>query len=168
MKRRSLIRQQASVRQYPLSFQKRPVTVTVPDGTESILTLEEEAPGRFVGRVEGAAQGLYRFAEGERTAVIGLGPAAPREFVETIATDAVLDPAMEATNGGAAVAEDGLPDLRPVREGRDAAGRGWLGYVERDAYLTADVRILSLVPPWLFLLLSAGLIVGAWLREGRR
>ena len=56
---------------------------------------------------------------------------------------------------------------RPEVEDRRQEG-GWLGYVPREACLTADIRVLSLVPPWLFLLLTAGLIVGAWLREGRR
>ncbi|WP_299650566.1 hypothetical protein [uncultured Jannaschia sp.] len=144
------------------------VTVTAPDGTESVLQLTEEAPGRHVGRFEGEAQGLYRMVEGERTAVIGLGPAAPREFVETIATDAVLANAIDAREGGAIALEDGEPDLRSVREGRNAAGRGWIGWTPRNAYLTADIRILSLVPAWLFLLLAAGLATWAWLREGRR
>ncbi|WGH80107.1 hypothetical protein [Jannaschia ovalis] len=144
------------------------VTVTAPDGTVSELVLEEELPGRFTARLTGAQQGLYRLEEGERTTVIGLGPAAPREFVETIATDAVLAGAMDATDGGRVAVEDGVPDLRPVRAGRTAAGRGWLGWTPRDAYLTADIRVLSLVPAWLFLLLAGALSTFAWLREGRR
>ena len=164
----SVVGQEITVVRRTLGDAPGALTVTAPDGAEAVAPLEEEAPGRFVARIDAAAQGLWRFAEGEMRAVIGVGPAAPREFVETIATDAVLAPAMEATDGGALAAEDGAPDLRAVREGRTAAGRGWLGYVPREAYLTADIRVLSLVPPWLFLLLSAGLIVGAWLREGRR
>ncbi|MFO6464849.1 hypothetical protein ACK8OR_10685 [Jannaschia sp. KMU-145] len=144
------------------------VTVTAPDGTETSLTLEEQGPGRFVGTVDATAQGLWRLAEGDRETVIGIGPAAPREFVETIATDALLADATAATNGGTAIVEAGAPDLRPVREGRTAVGRGWLGWTPREAYLTADVRILSLVPAWLFLLLATGLSIWAWLREGKR
>ncbi|WP_298436791.1 hypothetical protein [uncultured Jannaschia sp.] len=144
------------------------VTVTAPDGTETALTLEEQGPGRFVGTVDATAQGLWRLAEGDRETVIGIGPAAPREFVETIATDALLADATAATNGGTAIVEAGAPDLRPVREGRTAVGRGWLGWTPREAYLTADVRILSLVPAWLFLLLATGLSIWAWLREGKR
>ena len=99
--------------------------------------------------------------------MIGLGPAAPREFVaETIATDTVLRPAIDARQGGVARVEAGIPGLRAIREGRRASGRGWLGYTPRGAYLTADVRILSLVPAWLFLMLAAGLTTWAWLREG--
>jgi hypothetical protein len=143
------------------------VTVTAPDGTETMLALEEESPGRFVGRIVGQEQGLYRLAEGERNAVIGLGPAAPREFEETIASDAVMAEAVAARQGGALLVEAGAPDLRAVREGRQAAGRGWIGWTPREAFLTTDLRVLSLVPAWLFLLLAGGLATLAWLREGR-
>jgi hypothetical protein len=64
--------------------------------------------------------------------------------------------------------EDGLPDLRLVREGRPAAGRGWIGLTPRNAYQTVDLRVMPLLPAWAFLLLAALLAVGAWLREGRR
>ena len=144
------------------------VTVTAPDGAERVLPLVEEAPGRFTARLTGEMQGLYRFTEGERTAVLGLGPAAPREFEQTIATDEVLAPALEATNGGVLAAEDERLDLRPVSGGRTSSGRGWLGYTPRDAYLTADIRTLSLVPAWLLLMLAGAFTVWAWLREGRR
>jgi hypothetical protein len=63
--------------------------------------------------------------------------------------------------------EDGMPDLRRVAEGRRASGRGWIGLTERDAYLTTDVTVTPLVSAWLFLLLAAGLMLAAWLREGR-
>lgn len=163
----SAIGQEIMVTRRTLGDAPGAVTVTAPDGTDRPLELTEEAPGRFVGRVIGAEQGLYRLTEGERTAVIGLGPAAPREFVETIATDAVLRAAIDARQGGTAILEAGTPDLRAVREGRNAAGRGWLGYTPRGAYLTADVRVLSLVPAWLFLMFAAGFATWAWLREGR-
>ncbi len=163
----SALGQEITVTRRTLGDAPGAVTVTAPDGSSRPLDLIEEAPGRFVGRMTEAEPGLYRLEEGERMAVIGLGPAAPREFVETIATDTVLRPAIDARQGGVAAVEDGMPDLRAVREGRSAAGRGWLGYVPRGAYLTADVRVLSLVPAWLFLLLAAGLTTWGWLREGR-
>ncbi|WP_245624923.1 glutamine amidotransferase [Jannaschia seosinensis] len=160
--------QEITVTRRTLGDAPGPVAVTAPDGSERVMTLEREAPGRFVGRIAGAEQGLWRFSEGERNAVIGLGPAAPREFVETIAADDVLAPVIRAHRGGALAVEDGVPDLRAVREGRQAAGRGWIGWTPRNAYLTADLRVLSLVPAWMFLLLAAGLSTWAWLREGRR
>ncbi|WP_238372904.1 hypothetical protein [Heliomarina baculiformis] len=144
------------------------VTITRPDGTTKTITLEEVSPGRFESTYEGADIGLYRLAEGEREAVIGLGPAAPREFEQTIATDTVLAPVIEPMRGGVFRIEDQIPSLRDIRPGRPASGRGWIGLTPRDAYETRDVTQMALLPPWLVLLIASVLIVGGWLREGRR
>ncbi len=144
------------------------VEVTAPDGTVTMLPLDEVAPGRFRAVFEGPEMGLYRLAEGEMESVVALGPSAPREFEQTVASGDAMEPAVAATNGGILALEDGMPDIRQVREGRPATGRGWIGITPRGAYVTADVTVTPLVAPWLFLLLSVLLIVGAWLREGRR
>ena len=60
-----------------------------------------------------------------------------------------------------------MPDIRQVREGRPAAGRGWIGIVPRGAYVTGDVQVSQLLPAWLWLLLAALTAVGAWTVEGR-
>ncbi len=145
-----------------------PVTITAPDGSTSELTLSPAGPGRFEAEHTGEEIGLYRLENGDEVTVIGLGPAAPREFVETIASDEALRPVIDALRGGMARVEDGLPRLRDVRLGRPAAGRGWLGLTPRGAYGTRDVRQTPLLPGWLVLLLSALFIIAAWLREGRR
>jgi hypothetical protein len=145
-----------------------PVTITAPDGSTSEVPLAPAGPGRFEAEFTGEEMGLYRLENGEEVTVIGLGPAAPREFIETIASDAALRPAIDTLRGGVARVEDGLPRLRDVRLGRPAAGRGWLGLTPRDAYETRDVRQTPLLPGWLVLLLSALFIIAAWLREGRR
>jgi hypothetical protein len=144
------------------------VVVTRPDGTEFSLALTEESPGRFVGEFTGTQQGLFRLVEGDQETVFALGPAAPREFVETIASAAPIAAVLNARRGGVAALEEGIPDLRVVREGRTATGRGWLGLTPREAFQTTSLRITSLVPPWLFLLFAALLTVFAWMREGRR
>ncbi|MEM9549744.1 MAG: hypothetical protein AAGA05_01130 [Pseudomonadota bacterium] len=145
-----------------------PVTVTTPSGETLELTLEEVSPGRFETLYDGPEIGLYRLAEGDQQSAIGLGPAAPREFEETIATGSVLEPVVASVRGGIQRIEEGLPILRNVREGRPAAGRGWIGLMPREAYETRDVMQTPLLPPWLVLLLASALIVGGWLREGRR
>lgn len=145
-----------------------PVTITGPDGGTVTLPLTQSAPGVFEGLYEGPEIGLYRLENGDEVTVIGLGPAAPKEFVETIASDVTMAPVLAALRGGVARIEDGLPRIREVRLGRPAAGRGWIGLTPRNAYETRDVRQTPILPGWLVLLLSAALIVAAWLREGRR
>ena len=144
------------------------ITVTLPDGTTQSLTLEEASPGRFEAIWDAPEVGLYRLTDGTLDSVIALGPAAPREFEQTIASGDVLAPLTNATGSDVKRVEDGDLRLRNVRAGRPAAGRGWLGITPRDAYQTADIQISPLLPSWAFLLLSALLMIGAWLREGRR
>lgn len=144
------------------------VDVTAPDGTVTVVPLEEVAPGRFTGTFEGPEIGLYRLVDEAHETVLALGPSAPREFEETIATDAILADAVDLRRGGTSWIEAGVPGIRIVREGRVAAGRGWIGITPRDAFVTADVTVIPLIQAWLFLLIAAAFIVGAWLREGRR
>lgn len=145
-----------------------PLTITDPSGAVTELQLLEVRPGQFETVFEGPEIGLYRLENGDQVSVIGLGPAAPREFVQTIATEDVLAPVVAEMRGGTLRLEDGLPRLREVREGRPAAGRGWIGITPREAYETRDIRQSALLPPWLVLLLASFFIVAAWLREGRR
>ncbi len=144
------------------------VTVTGPDGSTETITLQEVSPGRFEAAYTGAEMGLYRLGDGVREAVVALGPAAPREFVETLATGDKLAPLVALRRGGIFALEEGLPAVRSVRAGRPAAGRGWLGLTPREAYLTADVKVMPLLPAWLVLLMGTALMLVAWLREGRR
>ena len=143
------------------------VTLTGPEGDERVMELTEDSPGTHSAVFDAPDIGLYRLSEGDLEAVIALGPQAPREFEETIATAEKLGPLVAATRGGVMRLEEGLPELRLVRAGRAAAGRGWLGLTPRDAYLTRDLRTSALLPGWAWLLLAAGLALGAWLREGR-
>ncbi len=143
------------------------VSITRPNGETLELTLEEVSPGRFEAQYFGPEIGLYRLREGEREAVIGLGPAAPKEFERTIATGDILEPVLAGFRGGVVKLEEGLPAIRNVREGRPAAGRGWIGLTPRGAYETRDVTQAGLLPPWLVLLLASGFLLAGWLREGR-
>lgn len=143
------------------------VTITSPDGTETVLELEEVSPGRFEALWTAPDVGLYRLTDGTLDSVIALGPAAPKEFEQTIATGDLLEPAVDGTRGGIAAISGGDIDLRSVREGRPAAGRGWLGITPRGAYRTAAISITPVLPAWAFLLIASLLTVGAWLREGR-
>ena len=145
-----------------------PVTITAPDGTVTELAMPMAAPGRYEAGFKAPMLGLYRLEQGDLTRVIAVGPATPREFVETIASGADLAPLAEATKGGVTRLEPGNPDIRTVAEGRVAVGRGWIGITPREAYLTTEVNVVPFLPAWAWLLLAAGLAVVAWLIEGRK
>ncbi|MCB2115050.1 MAG: hypothetical protein KDE00_01800 [Rhodobacteraceae bacterium] len=146
----------------------REVTVTAPDGSTTQLALKEVAPGRYEATFAAPDLGLYRISDGDLERVMALGPASPKEFEAAIASEVPLTPVVDPTGGGFARIEDGVPDLRAVRQGRPAIGRGWIGVTPREAYQTTDIRIASLLPAWAYLLLAAGLSLAAWMREGRR
>jgi hypothetical protein len=145
-----------------------PVTITGPDGAAVVLEMPEASPGRYETGWEAPMLGLYRLAQGDLERVIAVGPAAPREFVETIASGADLEPVAEGTRGGVLALQDGTPDIRTVAEGRAAIGRGWIGITPREAYLATDVNVTPFLPAWAWLLIAAGLAVAAWLVEGRK
>ena len=147
--------QQMRILRRSLSHKIGPVTVTNPDGSTVELEMRQTAPGQWEARYEGPEQGLYRLEEGSQSAVAGLGPAAPREFEETLATGAALAPVLAPLRGGILRLEEGLPKLRSVRAGRPASGRGWIGLTPREAYETLSVSQGPLLPGWLALLMAS-------------
>ena len=79
-----------------------------------------------------------------------------------------LAPAAQATGGSITwLAARAVPDVRRVGRGQTAAGPGWIGLVRNDRYLVTGVAQLSLMPPWLALVLILGLIAWCWWREAR-
>lgn len=144
------------------------IDVEHPDGSHSTVPLVETTPGRFEALFDGPEVGLYRLSDADQQSVIALGPAAPREFEQTIATGDLLSPIVEPTKGGIIPMTQGALDVREIRPGRPAAGRGWIGITPRDAYRTADIKVQPLLPNWLILILAALFAIGAWLYEGRQ
>ena len=144
------------------------VQITAPDGTVSTLSLPQVGPGTYQAVWQAPMLGLFRLQQGDLARVVAVGPSAPKEFEQTIASGAGLAGAVTASRGGILPLEAGMPDLRLVNEGRPAAGRGWIGIVPRGAYVTGDVQVSDLLPAWLWLLLAAMAAIAAWAVEGRR
>ena len=144
-----------------------PVRATDPSGGESEVAMTEVSPGRWEGRIAAAEHGVWRLANGDLTAVAVVGPSAPREFADPVSSGAPLAAVTGARGGGTQRLEDGLPEIRLVREGGVASGRGWIGLADRDAYQLRDIREVALAPAWLMLLLSAAFVLAAWRLEGR-
>lgn len=144
------------------------LTITRPDGTDAVIPMPQVSPGRFQAEWQAPMMGLYRLAQGDLQRVVAVGTSAPREFEQTIATPDGLAPMVATTKGGILRLYDGQPDIRTVADGRQAAGRGWIGIVPRGAYVTQDIRVASLLPAWMYLILFAGFAIAAWLIEGKR
>lgn len=141
--------------------------IVAPSGARDVVDFTSVGPGRWRAVFEADEQGLHRLSDGVMSAIAAVGPPAPIEFERAVATGDVLAPLATATRGGITWLEDGAPDIRRVREGRAAAGRGWIGLARRGAYAVEDVRLTPLAPGWLMLVLAAGLMVAAWRVEGR-
>ena len=144
-----------------------PLEITKPNGKQLTIALQPVAPGRYEAEIVSEDLGLYRLGSGDLEIVAVLGPAAPREFVQTIATDRVMAPILAKTNGGALALSQGLPKFRNIRNGRPSHGRGWIGLVSREAYVVQGVEIGQFLPAWVYLIFAGLGLLAGWLREGR-
>lgn len=148
-----------------------PVKITGPEGFSTELPLAPDGPGRFVAHWDAPGPGLYRLTDGEISRVLALGPSAPREFEQTVATGDVLSGLAEATQGTVLHLSDGVPNIREIKAGRSATGTNvsgrWIGITPREAATVAGLTHRPLLPGWAWLLIIAGLALVGWLREGR-
>ena len=158
-----------------LSPDLAPVFVIGPTGEETQLVLEEQGDGRATGQITVSEPGIYRFDDGTRTTVAGVGTINPIEFSDVTATDLLMRPVSAATGGGVTwLAETGTPDLRQNRAGRaltdtpsDGTSARWLAFQRNDASAIRGLREVPVLPALVLLLLIGAMLVGAWQRESR-
>lgn len=159
---------QLTIERGSLDPEHPPVTVTAPSGTEEEVDLSNPVNGVARAVVPADETGLYQVSDGEKTALAAAGTLNPVEFADLRATDELLAPLVEASGGGMVwLADNGSPNLRRTRPGRDSAGNGWIGLVRNDAYAVVGRAPLSLMPGLLVLALALGGLMAAWYREGR-
>ncbi|CAA7615901.1 hypothetical protein [Magnetospirillum sp. SS-4] len=145
------------------------VTVTGPDGVGRPLTLHDRGDGSAAGAMPVSRSGLWRVEDdGGLAAIAAAGPASPVEMAELTADSGALAPVAEASRGGLAwLSQGGVPGFRRISAGGAAAGRGWMGLVDKGDYQVDGVRDIPLLPAWALLLLGLGGLLAAWRREGR-
>jgi hypothetical protein len=146
----------------------RPVTMTGPDGKTQTLTLNPIAPGRAIAGIGVDKPGVYRFDDGEKSAVAAVGNPDPLEFADVRASPDKLKPLVEAS-GGAMIwlGETADPDVRAVQPGRSMGGSDWLGVRRNGGYTVTGVDRYPLLPGIAIALLFLFAIGFAWWREGK-
>ena len=144
------------------------VAMKMPDGTTQSLTLSPEHGGRSSGTLPISQMGLYRASDGTHTALAAAGPLNPIEFADVRTTPEKLAPLVQASGGGVFWAGDGgIPEVRRISPGRAASGHGWMGFRQNGDYVVTGFSELPLMPGFAALLLTVGLFIAAWRREGR-
>lgn len=145
-------------------------TLTAPNGTTRRLPLSgAPGSGRTSGETEVDQPGLWQISDGRRQAYAAAMPANPPEFADLRADPGLMRPVVSTTGGGARWVGDGtgIPDIRRVAAGRDAAGAGWIGLRQREDHTVTGIAATPLLPPWLALALLLGVAVMGWRREAR-
>jgi hypothetical protein len=150
-----------------MAAQAAPSNVTSPTGEKSTVQMAKTSPGIFTARVRAGDLGLYHVANGNLNAVAAAGPLNPREVADMRATDAIVKPYVDKTEGAVRWIRDGMPQLREVGDGAGAYGAGWLGIQRRGVYRVTSIDEQQLLPPWVSLLMVLGSVMLAWKRESK-
>ncbi len=142
------------------------IKITSPSGKVSDLILQEENAGRYSAILEADELGLYRVTDGRLTAIAAIGALNTREFDDVRASADIVDPITDATGGATRwLTQQGLPEIRTVKANRVMAGRSWIGLKRNENYVVVDTHTITLIWPWLALLVTLGLAIFAWRRE---
>ena len=148
------------------------VKLTGPDGKSRDVQLVLAEPGLARATVDVDSDGLYRAAEGDRVALVNVGPDNPLALREVLSTTEKLRPIAEATGGGvwrlARAASDPvvIPRLSKMNESQIYAGSDYAGIKRTGASLLVGVSRTSLAADLIGLVVLLGGLVGMWLREG--
>jgi hypothetical protein len=145
----------------------KPVTLTLPSGKQTTLTLAKVEPGLWRATARADALGLYRASDGTLNAVAASGPLNPKEVADMRATDAILKAPAEATGGSVHWLADGMPSIRRTQPGSIASGEDWIGLRANGAYRVTSAEQQPLLPAWLALVLILATLLLAWRLEGR-
>jgi hypothetical protein len=164
----SIANGQISVERQTMAAQPAPVSLTVPSGKSSTLTLSKVEPGLWRATAKADELGLYRLTDGTLNVVTATGPLNPKEVADVRATDQILKPVARATGGSVNwLAKGGIPTIRRTAPNRLTAGDGWIGLRANGAYRVTAVEQQALLPAWLALILVLGTVLFAWRVEGR-
>lgn len=144
------------------------VTVTTPEGQKLKAALERTETGSWKGELSGLTSGLYELAHGDQTAYAALGLSNNVEFGDAVSRQENFLPLVEASGGKVFRLQDNpIPDVRKVAFSRRLHGSDWMGVRANAVHRPLGQVRVSLFPSLIALMLLIGLMLFAWLREGR-
>jgi hypothetical protein len=147
-------------------------TVTGPTGETFKAQLKAAEPGLSRATIEVDKFGLYRVSDGERQALVNVGPANPVEFQEVVSTPEHLRPLAEATGGTVRRVASGsggdvaVPNIVAMHAGLNYGGSGYIGIKRTESSVIVGVASMPLAIGFLGLAALLGALVLAWWREG--
>ncbi len=144
--------------------------IETPEGDILRPNWVNRGPGTFAAEAPIDQLGIYRARSGGLEAIALNGPANPKEYADLTSTADVLEPVSRATGGGVEqlnAAGTNLPEIRRIGNQRTAAGNGWIGLRERDAYAVRSSTSQPLLPGILAAAALILMLLLAWRREGR-
>jgi hypothetical protein len=147
-----------------------PLEIETPEGGTLRPNWVNRGPGTFAAEAPIDELGIYRARSGGLEAIALNGPANPREYADLTSTADILEPVSRATGGGVLrlnAAGTNLPEIRRIGNQRTAAGNGWIGLRERDAYAVRSSTSQPLLPGILAAAALILMLLLAWRREGR-
>lgn len=166
-------RDQLIVERRSVKEQVGEATVVAPSGQETRVTLDGAAPGRWTKTLPATEPGVYRVTMDGLTSLAVVGEMNAPEFKRAVTTDAVLQPVLEKSGGGAfflgapGTNVEDVPRLALVQTGRRFYGSSWLGLKARNAYEVKRAVTIPLAEGFAALALALSLLALAWYREGR-
>jgi hypothetical protein len=147
-----------------------PVSVRSPLGEVQDVSLVEVDAGLWRAEIAANDIGLWRIEDGNQIAVVHVGEPNPREFIDPISTEDLLEPLVDAGGGYIErVGEEGadIPRVAAVGATGVASGRDWLGVRMSGASTLVGIDRIALFAGFLGLAILAGLLAATWFREGR-
>ena len=154
-----------------------PIKLSGPGGEAADVTPVASTPGVWTSSIDVKTPGLYKAEtagpNGPITAVVNAGVEDPREMSEVTASEDKLKPIADATGGGvfwtksSPDASIDVPRVSLLSNAKVLAGSGWMGFKDREAYLTRGVKLTPLFTGLAALAALLFLMALAWWREGR-
>ena len=160
--------QRINISRQSLAPIRGPVTIIGPDGKGKDVILADAGGGRATATISVPRSGLYQLKHGDQSAVAMVGVANPLEIADMRATEILVGPIAEATGGSVVwLEENGVPQVRRVRDTGNMVGPGWIGLVVNQQYRVGGLVQAPLLPHFLLLVLLLASAFMAWRAEGR-